>query len=382
MAGGISVTLPSLLGQINTSSKVVITPKVSPLKLQYCQKSVKHFGHQIEKGSRRISRERITMILQRSPLTSQRDVRMFLRMVGYCRQWIPNFADIAKPLQQLTHKDVTDPITLDEDQMKAFTELRESLCRAPALGMPDYTKPFTLFCHECDACSLSVLTQVHGDAFRPVAYFSATLEQVAAALQGCLRAVAAVYQSLSRCEGVVMAYPLTVMVPRSVEILLKRTKTQYLTGARLTSHTKRVVCPQDHEEVLLKVPTTVKRVTAPESEKEPTEPEIEPELVEDGSITPVRDKSEEFQEGLQGPISTDIAREPSSAEVLPEADGAEKQSGQVLDQEGERVEADQSQTDLTPPEPVAGPSRQNTIEKEKEKSPILRRILKEGTTRL
>ncbi|KAJ1106752.1 hypothetical protein NDU88_004152 [Pleurodeles waltl] len=210
--------------------------KASPVKLQYCQKSVKYFGHQIEKGLRRISRERITMILQRNPPTSQRDVRMFMGMVGYCGQWSPNFAEIAKPLQQLTHKGITDPNTLEEDQMKAFTKLRESLCRAPALGMPDYTKPFTLFCHERDACSLSVLTQVHGGAYHPVAYFSDTLDLVAAVLPGCLHAEAAVGQNLSQCEGVVMGYPLMVMVPHSVEILLTRTKTQYLTEARLTRY--------------------------------------------------------------------------------------------------------------------------------------------------
>ncbi|KAJ1138786.1 hypothetical protein NDU88_005167 [Pleurodeles waltl] len=157
-------------------------------------------------------------------------------MVGYCCQWIPNVAEIANPLQQLTHKDVTDSIPLDQDQMKAFTELRESLCRAPALGMPDYTKPFTLFCHERDACSLYVLTQVHGGAYHPVAHFSATLDPVAAALLGCLRAVAAAGQSLSQCEGVTMGYLLTVMVPHSVEILLTRMKTQYLTGTRLSRY--------------------------------------------------------------------------------------------------------------------------------------------------
>ncbi|KAJ1211468.1 hypothetical protein NDU88_006828 [Pleurodeles waltl] len=160
-------------------------------------------------------------------------------MVGYCRQWIPNFSIISKPLVRLTVKEVKDgpdTLTMSEKEMRAFIELRECMYRAPALGMPDHTKPFVLFCHERDACSLSVLTQVHGGANRPVAYFSATLDPVAAALPGCLRAVAAVGQSLTQCEGIVMGHPLTVMVPHSVEIPLTRTKTQHMTNARLTKY--------------------------------------------------------------------------------------------------------------------------------------------------
>ncbi|KAJ1202960.1 hypothetical protein NDU88_006755 [Pleurodeles waltl] len=81
-----------------------------------------------------------------------------------------------------------------------------------------------------------------------------------------------------------------------------------------------------------------------------------------------RDKSEELQKGAEESISTDIAGEPSSAEVFPEADGAGKQTGQVPEQEGERVEMDQSQGDPSPPEPVAGPSREHHGEREGEES--------------
>ncbi|KAJ1180654.1 hypothetical protein NDU88_005874 [Pleurodeles waltl] len=41
------------------------------------------------------------------------------------------------------------------------------------------------------------------------------------------------------------------------------------------SHTKRVVSPQDHEEVLLRAPTAAKQVVLPEPEPEQTEPEVD-----------------------------------------------------------------------------------------------------------
>ncbi|KAJ1105328.1 hypothetical protein NDU88_002736 [Pleurodeles waltl] len=144
-------------------------------------------------------------------------------------------------------------------------------------------------------------------------------------------------------------------------------------------HTKRVVTPQDHEEVLLRAPTAANHVAVPEPEQEQIEPKIGSELVEVGSITPKRDKSAEIQEGERESNSADTAGEPSMGRVLPEADGAEAQAEQVPDQEGERAETDQSLSGPTPPEPAAGPSRGNTMERIKEKSPVLKRILTEGS---
>ncbi|KAJ1201829.1 hypothetical protein NDU88_005635 [Pleurodeles waltl] len=72
------------------------------------------------------------------------------------------------------------------------------------------------------------------------------------------------------------------------------------------SHTKKVACPLDHEEALLRVLTTVREITAPEKEIE-----AEPGLIEDGSITPVRDKGGNLQEGARELISNETAGEPN-----------------------------------------------------------------------
>ncbi|XP_069089270.1 cytochrome P450 2D14-like [Pleurodeles waltl] len=109
--------------------------KVSPKKLQYCQKEVKYLGHLIEKGSRKISKESVTALLQMNPPTTRRDVRMFLGMVGYCPQWILNFSVISKPLVKLTVQDGPDVLTLTEKEMKAFTELLELYYRSITLGL-------------------------------------------------------------------------------------------------------------------------------------------------------------------------------------------------------------------------------------------------------
>ncbi|KAJ1106751.1 hypothetical protein NDU88_004151 [Pleurodeles waltl] len=129
------------------------------------------------------------------------------------------------------------------------------------------------------------------------------------------------------------------------------------------SHTKRVVSPQDHDEVLLRAPTAAKQVALPEPEQ--VEPEVDPQLVEDRSITPVRDEGTGVEEAEQEPNPTEVTGEPSTQGVLPEVDSAEAQADQVQDLEGERVETDQSKSDPTPPEPVAGPSRENPTERGK-----------------
>ncbi|KAJ1110290.1 hypothetical protein NDU88_007643 [Pleurodeles waltl] len=102
------------------------------------------------------------------------------------------------------------------------------------------------------------------------------------------------------------------------------------------SHTKKVKCPTDEEVELLKVPTTEKEVSGLESNQRGTETEGEP--VEDGLVTP--------------------------KEVLPEEDKYGQELEPLTDPEGEGVEAEESQSVQTPPEQIAGPSREDTIESE------------------
>ncbi|KAJ1141892.1 hypothetical protein NDU88_008220 [Pleurodeles waltl] len=125
-------------------------------------------------------------------------------------------------------------------------------------------------------------------------------------------------------------------------------------------HKKEVACPLHHEEELLRVPTAARQVSGPEREQGGTE--TGPEPVEDGSVTPVRDEGVNLQESDREPISIEAAGEPSQRRAFPEAEDLESQTLQLPDPEGKGNEVDQSHCDLTHPEPIAGPSRENTAE--------------------
>ncbi|KAJ1176580.1 hypothetical protein NDU88_001854 [Pleurodeles waltl] len=126
------------------------------------------------------------------------------------------------------------------------------------------------------------------------------------------------------------------------------------------SHTKKVTCPTDEE---LEVPETIipeKEVSGPDSIQRGTETAGEP--TED-SLVP--QTVNEFERGDNEPFSVEVAGELSQGGVLPEVDGYELELEPVTDPEEEEGErAGGSQCTPTSPEPVAGPSRENTIAQE------------------
>jgi hypothetical protein len=71
-------------------------------------------------------------------------IRSFLGLVGYYRQFIPNFSKIAKPMTQLLEKEVK--FQWSPQCEKAFLILKKLLTTAPVLAQPDIEKSFDVYC--------------------------------------------------------------------------------------------------------------------------------------------------------------------------------------------------------------------------------------------
>ena len=62
------------------------------------------------------------------PPSSLRNVQVFLGMMGYYRQFIPDFAAVSKPLVQLLR---SVPFEWTESQQQAFEDLKDRLRELP-----------------------------------------------------------------------------------------------------------------------------------------------------------------------------------------------------------------------------------------------------------
>ena len=84
------------------------------------------------------------------------------------------FSHISWPLSQVTKGGAKAKFFWSESQQKAFRELKDRLCTAPVLALPNLQQPFEVETYASNYAIGAVLTQ-HG---HPVAYHSETLSDI------------------------------------------------------------------------------------------------------------------------------------------------------------------------------------------------------------
>ena len=89
--------------------------------------------------------------------TTPKEIKQFLGLVGYYRKFIPRFADIARPMTNLTKQYVSLKWTIQ--YQASFEMLKEALITSPILKYPDPNKAYTLFTDASKHAWACVLTQ-------------------------------------------------------------------------------------------------------------------------------------------------------------------------------------------------------------------------------
>lgn len=208
--------------------------RASAKKAQICQEQVTYLGYLIKDGQRWLTRARKETVMSIPVPKTPRQLREFLGTAGFCRLWVPGFAEMAAPLYPLTKENTL--FTWGKDQQKAYQDIKQALLSAPALGLPDLAKPFELYVDEKQGYAKGVLTQKLGPWRRPVAYLSKKLDPVASGWPPCLRMVAAIAVLARDAGKLTLGQSLTILAPHAVEALVKQPPARWLSNARMTHY--------------------------------------------------------------------------------------------------------------------------------------------------
>ena len=226
--------------------------RVSKKKAQVVRREVIYLGYEISAGKRTLGQARKEAICQTPRPQTVKELRTFLGMTGWCRLWIYNYGLLVKPLYALTATEQKN-LQWNKEAIRAFDSLKKALMSAPALGLPDVSKPFFLFSHEKQGIALGILAQDLGPYRRAVTYFSKQLDTTTKGWPGCLRAVAAVILNVQEARKFTLGQKMTVLVSHTVSAVLEIKGGHWLSPQRFPKYQAELVEQDDVDIVVTNI---------------------------------------------------------------------------------------------------------------------------------
>lgn len=144
-------------------------------KCEFFKSSLELLGYIISDKGISMCNDKVSVILNWPIPKSVNELQQFLGLSNFYRRFIKNFADVAKPLHNLTKKNT--PFVWTTTHNKAFNTLKNQFCSAPTLAVPDPSGPFIV---ETDASKFAigaVLSQKDcNNIYHPCAFISKGLK--------------------------------------------------------------------------------------------------------------------------------------------------------------------------------------------------------------
>ncbi|GKA21670.1 reverse transcriptase domain-containing protein [Tanacetum coccineum] len=113
-------------------------------KCEFWLQEVQFLGHVVNQNGIHVDPSKIEAVKNWKAPTTPSEVQSFLGLVGYYRRFIENFSKIAKPLTSLTQKN--QKYEWGEKEEEAFQTLKNKLCDAPILSLPNGIEDLIVYC--------------------------------------------------------------------------------------------------------------------------------------------------------------------------------------------------------------------------------------------
>ncbi|GJX28646.1 putative reverse transcriptase domain-containing protein [Tanacetum coccineum] len=113
-------------------------------KCEFWIPKVQFPGHVIDSRGIHVDLAKIESIKDWASPKTPTEIRQFLGLAGYYRRFIEGFLKIAKSMTKLTQKGIK--FYWGEKEENAFQLIKQKLCSAPILALPEGSEDFVVYC--------------------------------------------------------------------------------------------------------------------------------------------------------------------------------------------------------------------------------------------
>ncbi|GJZ33094.1 putative reverse transcriptase domain-containing protein [Tanacetum coccineum] len=113
-------------------------------KCEFWIPKVQFLGHVIDSRGIHVDPAKIESIKDWASPKTPTEIRQFLGLAGYYRRFIEGFSKIAKSMMKLTQKGIK--FDWGEKEENAFQLIKQKLCSAPILALPEGSEDFVVYC--------------------------------------------------------------------------------------------------------------------------------------------------------------------------------------------------------------------------------------------
>jgi hypothetical protein len=147
---------------------------LNPSKSHFAMPEGKLLGHIISAGGIKIYLKRIDAIQEIKITRNKKAIQSFIGNINFLRHFVPNFAEILKPITNMLKKD--DVIKWSLEEKSTFQRIDQALVESHVLSSPDYTKYFFIFSFSSEETIVVVLLQKNGEGHeQPIDFFRKSL---------------------------------------------------------------------------------------------------------------------------------------------------------------------------------------------------------------
>ena len=146
--------------------------KLKPKKCKILSRTIRFLGFNISGDGVSVCMDKIEAVQSWKFPKTLTEVRSFVGLCNYYRQYIPGYANISTSLTDMTKKGA--PVCETAKTREAFDTLKERLTSAPILALPRDDCPYVVDCDASNVACAAVLSQWQDGVLRVIYYASRT----------------------------------------------------------------------------------------------------------------------------------------------------------------------------------------------------------------